>query len=75
MFFIKQDVKVLFGSKKYQLHKNDVKNVHMWVQQNTNLCFIIKKLGNWGRGGWWFHQAKHAFYSMYPNTMAKRDDD
>ncbi len=48
MLFIKQDVKVLFGSKKYQLHKNDVKNVHMWVQQNTNLVFYYQEIGKLG---------------------------
>jgi hypothetical protein len=39
MFLIKQDVKVLFGKlaqETYQLHKNNVKSVHMWVQQNIN---------------------------------------
>jgi len=29
--------------KTYQLHKNNVKNVCMWVQQNTNLVFYYKK--------------------------------
>jgi hypothetical protein len=35
MFFIEQDVKVLFGKlaqETYQLHKNDAKSVCMWVQ-------------------------------------------
>jgi hypothetical protein len=46
MFLIEQDVKVLFGKvvqETYQLQKNDVKNVHMWVQQNTNSVFYYQE--------------------------------
>jgi hypothetical protein len=42
MFLIEQDVRVLsekLAQETYQLHKNDVKSVCMWVQQNTNLMF------------------------------------
>ncbi len=27
----------------YQLHKNNAKNVHMWVQQNTNSVFYYQE--------------------------------
>jgi hypothetical protein len=43
--FTEQDVRV-FGKlvqETYQLHKNDAKNVCIWVQQNTNLMFYYKK--------------------------------
>jgi hypothetical protein len=46
VFLIEQDVKVLFRKltpKTYQLHKNDVKSVHMWVQQNTNSMFYYQE--------------------------------
>jgi len=46
MFFIEQNVKVLFrklAQETYELHKNDVKSVCMWVQQNTNSMFNYQK--------------------------------
>jgi hypothetical protein len=48
MFRIEQDVRVLFGKlaqETYWLHKNDAKNVCMWVQQNTNSMFYYQKIG------------------------------
>jgi hypothetical protein len=48
MFLIEQDVKVLswkLVQETYQLHKNNVKSVRMWVQQNTNSMFYYKKIG------------------------------
>ncbi len=46
MSFTEQDVKVLFGKlaqKTYKLHKNDVKSVHMWIQQNINSMLSYQK--------------------------------
>ena len=46
MFLTKQDVKVLSGKlvqETYQQHKNNVKSVHMWVQQNTKLMFYYQE--------------------------------
>jgi hypothetical protein len=48
MFFTKQHVKVLFKElvqKIYQLHKNNAKNMCMWVQQNINLMFYYQEIG------------------------------
>jgi hypothetical protein len=76
MFLIEQDVKVLswkLVQETYQLHKNNVKSVRMWVQQNTNSMLYYEK--NWGRDGWLSHWTKHVFHFEYPNTVAKGDDD
>jgi hypothetical protein len=46
MFLTKQDVKVLSGKlaqETYYLHKNDVKSVCMWVEQNTNFVFYYQE--------------------------------
>jgi hypothetical protein len=48
MFLIEQDVKVLswkLVQETYQLHKNNVKSVRMWVEQNTNSMFYYQKSG------------------------------
>ncbi len=48
MFLTKQDVKVLsrkLTQETYQLHKNNAKNVYMWVQQNTNSMFYYQEIG------------------------------
>jgi hypothetical protein len=48
MFLAKQDVRALFGKlvqETYHLHKNDAKNVCMWVQQNINSLFYYQEIG------------------------------
>jgi hypothetical protein len=48
MFLTKQHVRVLFEKlvqEIYQLHKNNAKNVCMWVQQNINLMFYYQEIG------------------------------
>jgi len=54
MFLTKQDVKVLSGKlvqETYQQHKNNVKSVHMWVQQNTNSMFYYQEIRVEADGG------------------------
>jgi hypothetical protein len=46
MFLIEQDVKVFsrkLVQETYQLHKNDAKNVRMWVQQKINSMFYYQE--------------------------------
>jgi len=46
MLLTEQNVRVFYrklAQKTYRLQKNDVKSVHMWVQQNTNLVFYYQE--------------------------------
>jgi len=48
MLLTKQHVRVLFGKlvqEIYQLHKNNAKNVCMWVRQNINSMFHYQEIG------------------------------
>jgi hypothetical protein len=75
MFFIEQDVRVLF-EKLAQKHMSYIrtmeKNMYVVLKKHQ---FNVLLLENWGRNGWWSHWAKHAFHFGYPNTMAKGDDN
>ncbi len=33
------------AQETYQLHKNNAKSVHMWVQQNINSMFYYQEIG------------------------------
>jgi hypothetical protein len=48
MFFIEQDVRVLFeklAQKTYELHKNNAKSICIWFKENTNSMFYHQKVG------------------------------
>jgi hypothetical protein len=48
MFFIEQDVRVLFeklAQKTYELHKNNAKKYVCGLKKTLIQCFTIKKLG------------------------------
>jgi len=48
MFFIEQDVRVLFeklAQKTYELHKNNAKKYVCGLKKTPIQCFTIRKLG------------------------------
>jgi hypothetical protein len=48
MFFIGQDVRVLFeklAQETYELHKKNATSICMWFKKNTNSMFYYQKVG------------------------------
>jgi hypothetical protein len=75
MFLTKQNVMVLsrkLAQETYQQHKNNVKSVHMWVQQNTNSMFYYQEIGVEANGGL---TRQNMPFTLGIQTPWQREDD